>query len=122
MSGVLRDRDCHGALIITREWGSGVMERELGPLLTSTDESRQRIGRVSIEVVARPVVSPRRSRVCVTGSVLNVPEADASIQAQGHKRVSQVVRMQACCLCWDCCLRKSPERSPHRCLIESSTC
>src|ERR1039458_3115991 len=38
-----------------------------------------------IEVVARPVVSPRRPRVRVPSRVLHVAQVRASIQAEGHE-------------------------------------
>ena len=60
----------------------------LGRLPMSTDQSGQRIGRVAIQVVARPVVSPRRPRVRVPSRVLDVSEAGTSVQAEGHKRVA----------------------------------
>ena len=59
-----------------------------------TDKSSQRVGRMLVEVMSRPVVAPGGPWVGTTLSVLDVAGAVAGVQAQGHERVPEVVRME----------------------------
>ena len=58
----------------------------------STQHSLQQIRRVSIQVVPRPVVPPRRPRVSMSCGVLHIPDdSRPGIEAQGDEGVPQVV-------------------------------
>ena len=47
-----------------------------------------------VQIVPSPIVAPRRSRVGVTGSILDVAEADPGIEPQSHEGVAKVVGVE----------------------------
>ena len=47
---------------------------------------------MTIQIVPSPVVPPRRPRVGMSCSVLDISEERAGVEAENHERVSEVVR------------------------------
>ncbi len=88
------------------------MTRGTSPQLRR-DESRQRVRRVSVQVVPCAVIPTRRPGVGMSRGVLDVSEARSRVQAQGHEGVSEVMRVEGVGLLGDGRPREPSEGLPR---------
>jgi hypothetical protein len=71
--------------------------------------------------MARTVITPRRPRVRVTGSVLDVAQTRARVERERHEGMAKIMGVKARCLSGHSVRRKSTQSAPHGWLVEPTT-
>ncbi len=78
----------------------------------SGNESSQRVGGVLVQAVTRPVVPPRRPRVRMPCSVLDIAQTRSRVEAQRNEGMSEVVGVERVGLVRYSHLSQPPQYSP----------